>query len=109
MKKTLLVTLEVDCSDLSGDELYEAAALECVEPKDLERLKDIPPSELAWLVAECFPNLGMQFFEGSNMYAKFIEGRVRTAEFIRYTPKRERRKIQRAAAKARALAEQQKG
>ena len=92
MKRTLLVTLEIDCADLSGEELYEAAEQECVQIQQLERLKDVSHFDLAWIIAGAIGYLGIQMFEGTNTYVKFTEGRVRTSEFIPTVPRKRQRK-----------------
>lgn len=82
MKKKLLLTLEIDLSDLTPEERERCAEMECVEPKDLPRLKEVEADELAWLIAHCIPAMGPEFFAGSNTYAKFVKVDVKSSTFV---------------------------
>jgi hypothetical protein len=85
MKKKLYLEIEIDVCDLTPDERYEASQIECVDEKDIPRLKDIEASDLARIIEDVFPSFDMQWFEGSGTYARFKTAKVMRAAY-RPTP-----------------------
>lgn len=82
MKKTLIVTLEVDVEDLDDTERREANDVLGEPLEELPDLSAVRPDELAGLIVGEIENpSGDSPFAGSDIFAKFTGARVRSATF----------------------------
>lgn len=80
MKKKMTVTLEVDVADISAAELKENAELCQCKVKDLPRLADVAPVQIADSIAGSL-DINEELFAGSEMYIRVTGARVVAADW----------------------------
>lgn len=81
MKRTVILTIEVAAKDKPFKDRREDAEMAGVSVCDLQTLKDVAPAEIGHIVAEAIPVLNEQFFEGTDLYARFTAAKLIRAKW----------------------------
>lgn len=81
MKRKLLISFEIEVTDLTEKERKECARSEDCKPKDLPRLSEVSADDLGRVIEGAIMSPGTELFGGSCIYAKFTRANLVGAEF----------------------------
>ena len=88
MKRTLVVTMEVDVTDYSAAERKEFAREGDCKPSELPGARDADPFDVADAIAESLP-INEEIFAGSMLYVKIASAKPTKAAWKAAQPQRQ--------------------